>query len=132
MVMKLKKIAIVVVSCLLAVSGLYAGYRHMARQDMIRCTLEWDRLARFPDSEKHFSITTEGGPFTRAFRVYFSADPAVIEDWVDASPGLKDHEPERPEPKRRMFIIEPGGGAQYAEVEIDDKSNVVRVYVYWS
>jgi hypothetical protein len=79
-----------------------------------------------------FRITTKGGVFTRAFSASFTANPAVIKAWVSASPGLKDTNPEKPESWLRKFIIKPGGGAQYAEVEIDGRSNVVKVYVYWS
>lgn len=94
--MKPRKIAIV--ACLVVMAGLYAGYWHMARQDMIRCTLEWGRLAPFPAGAREFTITTEGCLFTRAFRASFKAKPNIIAAWIKASPASRIASLSHPKP----------------------------------
>jgi hypothetical protein len=70
--------------------------------------------------------------FTRAFRVTFTASQEEIARWVASSPGMRELAPEEIEPNKRKYVIEPGGGAAYAEAVIDDETNSVMVYVYWS
>ena len=91
------------------------------------CVLEWGRLAPFPESAEHLTVTIEGGMFTRAFRVTFVASQEEIARWLASSPGTKELTPQRVEPNTRKYVIEPGGGAAYAEVVIDDETNLVRV-----
>jgi hypothetical protein len=112
-------------------SGLGRG-RARDTDSAIDCVLEWGRLAPFPESAAGLTVTTEGGMFTRAFRVTFTASPEEIARWVASSPGLRELTPRRPKPNTRKYLIEPGGGAAYAEVVIDDEANRVIVYVYWS
>ncbi|EDY18645.1 hypothetical protein CfE428DRAFT_3682 [Chthoniobacter flavus Ellin428] len=77
-------------------------------------------------------ITTSGGPFTRAFRVTFTAPPADIERWLQQSPGTLDVHATSPSTGIRHFQIEPGEGAEWAEVTVDDTKHRVDIYVYWS
>jgi hypothetical protein len=98
----------------------------------IDCVLEWGRLAPFPESAEQLTVTTEGGMFTRGFRVTFVASQEDIFRWLASSAGTKELMPERIEPNTKKYVIEPGGGAAYAEVVIDDKTNLVSVYVSWS
>jgi hypothetical protein len=93
---------------------------------------EWARLAAYPETARDLRATTSGGPFTRAFRVSFSAPAADIEKWLKDSPGTREAEPTHPSPGKRHFAISPGGGAQHAEVVVDDVAGVVAIYVYWS
>jgi hypothetical protein len=102
------------------------------RSSAIDCTLTWGRLAPFPASAQQFTITTEGSAFTRAFRVTFIAPPGDIEQWLQQSPGTRDTVPTTPSPGVRHFKIPPGGGAQWAEVTVDDTNHRVSIYVYWS
>jgi hypothetical protein len=102
------------------------------RARMIKPVLEWGRLAPFPKTALDFTIVTEGNSFTRAFRAEFEAGPKAIATWIAASPGLRESEIERPSPDVRLFRIKPGGGATLAEVEINDRTGHVKVYVAWS
>jgi hypothetical protein len=101
---------------------------HSARE----CILEWGRLSPFPPSAQQLSINTEGGFFTRSFRVSFTAPPADIERWLQASPGTRETSPTTPSVGIRHFQIAPGGGANRAEVSVDDSTNLVLIYVSWS
>jgi hypothetical protein len=106
------------------------SYRN--RASAIHCTLTWGRLAAFPASAQQFSISIHGTTFTRAFRSSFIAAPADIEAWLQRSPGTRDALSTRPSPNVRHFEIAPGGGAQHAEVTVDDSQHCVSIYVYWS
>lgn len=98
----------------------------------IECTLEWARLAPFPASAEQLSITSHGNMFTREFRTSFIAAPAEIERWLKESPGIQEISPTTPSPGVRKFQIRPGGGAQRAEVSIDDARHQVFIHVSWS
>lgn len=102
------------------------------RASAIDCTLTWGRLAAFPASAQQFSITVHGSMFTRAFRASFIAPPADIEQWLQQSPGTREALPTTPSPGVRHFEIFPGGGAQHAEVTVDDTRHRVSIHVNWS
>ena len=102
------------------------------RQSAIDCTLEWGRLAPFPASAEQFSITTHGNMFSREFRASFIASPTEIERWLKESPGTRQAVPTTPFPGVRKFQIAPGGGAQFAEVSVDDAKHQVFIVVSWS
>jgi hypothetical protein len=112
--------------------GLFLVYGSWDRREMLRVTLLWGRLAPIPASARHLTITKEGSMFTRAFRASFSAPVSDIEQWLGESPGTREAAPERHSPTTRRFLIKPGGGAQWAEVTVDDTLGEVRIYVYWS
>lgn len=126
---RLRLLAIAGVVCFV---GLVVAYRIWDRQEMLRVTLIWGRLAPLPVTARDFTIIKEGSMFTRAFRASFTAPVADVERWLRESPGTRDVTPERLSSTTRRFLIWPGGGAQHAEVTIDDGSGVVRIYVYWS
>jgi hypothetical protein len=102
------------------------------RESAIECTLEWGRRAPFPPSAKELSITIHGNAFTREFRTSFTAPQAEIERWLKESPGIRETSPTAPSPGIRNFQVRPGGGAQHAEVSIDDATNRVMIAVSWS
>ena len=102
------------------------------RASAIDCTLTWGRLAPFPASAQSFTISTTGNMFTRGFRSSFTAPAADIEQWLQQSPGTRGIQPSSPSPGIRHFEIAPGGGAQFAEVTVDDTNHHVSIYVYWS
>ena len=102
------------------------------RQSAIDCTLIWGRLEAFPPSAQQFKIGAQGTMFTRAFRVSFIASPADIGQWLQRSPGTREAIPTTPSPGVRHFEIAPGGGAQHAEVTVDDTQHHVSICVYWS
>jgi hypothetical protein len=102
------------------------------RSSAMECVLTWGRFAPFPASARHVSFSTEGSMFTRGFRVTFTAPPAEIESWLQQSPGTHEATPETLSPRVRHFEITPGGGAEHAEVTVDDTDHEVSIYVYWS
>lgn len=110
----------------------YLAHRRRAERQHLEIPKLWARLAPYPGSARELKATTEGSLFTRAFRVSFSAPAADIERWLKDSPGTREATPEHPTPGVRHFAIKPGGGAQHAEVTVDDASGTVRIYVYWS
>ena len=102
------------------------------RQEMMTVTLEWGRLAPFPSTARDLSVRTTGNLFTRGFESSFVAPPADIARWIDASPGLRETEPDLSSAGVRRYRVKPGGGAQFAEIRIDDTTNTVHIRVYWS
>jgi hypothetical protein len=98
----------------------------------IRCTLEWGRLAPLPGSASEFTMMTGGSMFTREFRASFAAPAGDIERWLEESPGTRAARDTTPSAGVRHFEIAPGGGAQHAEVNVDDLRHRVSIYVYWS
>ncbi len=102
------------------------------RASAIHCTLTWGRLAAFPASARDFTISATGNMFTRGFRSSFTAPAADIEQWLRDSPGTRSVQPSSPTPGIRRFGIVPGGGAQHAEVRVDDTKRLVSIYAYWS
>jgi hypothetical protein len=100
--------------------------------EIVEVTLEWGRLAPFPDGIENLSVQTEGNLFTRSFRVSFTSTNEEIKKWVTESPGLADAKIEVMEDGKQRYVITPGGGANYAEVIIDFESSMVQVYVSWS
>lgn len=104
----------------------------IAKKSMVECTIEWGRLAGFPDSKSDFIINTEGSSFTRSFRCSFYLPKNDLDEWIRKSPGLKDAEIETVDPTKQKYIIKPGGGAGYAEAIIDSKKCFVQIYVSWS
>jgi hypothetical protein len=135
-----KRVLILLLGVLaLAIGGIaWLGYSWFSpdsarnRASAIDCILTWGRLAPFPISAQQFSITTHGTMFTRAFSASFIAPAADIEQWLQQSPGTREVVPTTPTPCVRHFQIAPGGGAQHAEVTVDDTKHQVSIYVYWS
>ena len=109
--------------------GVY--YFYVRPQQMVKVTLEWGRLAPFPDEIDDFKIQTEGSMFTRSFRATFKCNPKTIHEWVKSSPGLQDAQVEI-KGAIKHYEIKPGGGANSATVDIDTKTDAVKVYVCWS
>jgi hypothetical protein len=107
--------------------------RNTAKQnEMEQITLEWARLAPFPQKAKNFNIYTEGSAFTRTFKGSFNCSEDEMESWVELSPGLQDAEIEDMSDTIKKYIISPGGGANYAEVVIDYAIGSVEFKVSWS
>ena len=127
-----KRLQILGIAGVISIVGLFFAYRAWDRHEMLRVTLIWGRLAPLPASAQDFTISKEGTMFTRAFRASFAAPTADIARWLRNSPGTRDLTPEKPSPTTRRFLISPGGGAQHAEVTVDDSSGIVSIYVYWS
>ena len=95
-------------------------------------TREWGRLDPLPPSAQQLTITTHGSIFTSEFRTSFVAPPEDIEAWLENSPGTREAVMTRLSPGVRHFKITPGGGAEFAEVIVDDSIHRVSIRVYWS
>ncbi len=129
----MKKRNIIIISLVFAaIISTVIIYQYINRSNMIDCVVTWGRFAEFPTEIQDFKIKTEGGMFTRAFRASFSASPEIISEWLFASPGISDSEKEIISPNRIRYLIKPGGGAQHAEVDVDQEKCIVKIYVYWS
>jgi hypothetical protein len=122
----------VAAALLLAGAATLVALAYPRQSEMLPVLLNWGQLAPIPASAQNFAISRQGGMFTRAFRASFSAPTGDIEQSLRDSPGTRDIVPERPAPTTRHYLITPGGGAQHAEVNVDDGSGSVSIYVYWS
>jgi len=102
------------------------------RASALKTTREWARLAPYPKSAHRFDIEIKGSMFTREFTVLFEGSPEDIKNWIKASPGTKDTTPINNADGSVCYKIEPGGGAQFAELTLDSNGKVVRIHTYWS
>lgn len=97
-------------------------------------TWNWARLPASPAKAQGFKLTTEGGMFTRGFRVTFFGEPADIDAWVKSCPGVSDPKcvkEELPGGGTR-YSYPAGGGAMYAEIVHFPNRGTVEIYTYWS
>ena len=96
----------------------------------LETTLEWGHLAPLPTSAQQVVINTDGSMFTREFRISFVASAKDIDVWLRESAGTSKAIVTRPSPGVRNFQIIPGGGAEFAEVTVDDTVHSVYIHVY--
>ncbi|WP_435020913.1 hypothetical protein TA3x_002088 [Tundrisphaera sp. TA3] len=114
---------------------LFSPHSSRNRASAIRRTLEWGRLEPFPASARDLKIVTEGSMFTRSFRTSFVAPVADVERWLRQSPGTRDDARASTGTGFRRFQIQPGGGANHAELTVvpdNDAEQRVSIYVSWS
>jgi len=97
----------------------------------LEATKEWAQLNEFPETAKNLNVKTQGSMFTREFTVEFDAPIADIEKWLRDSPGPKNVTPTT-NGSIRHYDIDPGGGAQHAELELDESTGHVKINTYWS
>jgi hypothetical protein len=98
----------------------------------IETSRQWARLDPFPASATQIEVDTKGGMFTREFIVTFTSPLADINAWLAVSPGTAGAMPDMALNGVRVYQITPGGGAQFAEVKVDDKAEKVTIHTYWS
>ncbi|TWT29205.1 hypothetical protein KOR42_55460 [Thalassoglobus neptunius] len=94
-------------------------------------TKEWAQLNEFPVTATNLTVETQGNMFTREFTVEFDAPLADIENWLRKSPGTNSVTPTT-DGDVRHYDIDPGGGAQHAELELDESQGHVKIHTYWS
>jgi hypothetical protein len=99
------------------------------QEEMMALVLEWGRLSSFPANASQVFVETEGNSFTRSFHASFVAPREDIQTWIKDSPELNETTPEELSDNKLQYIIEPGGGANRAEVTIDYGLNEVKIYV---
>lgn len=95
---------------------------------------DWARLPALPAEAQGFKLTTEGGTFTRGFRMSFFGDPAVIAAWVKTCPGVSDPKREQEELDGGgiRYSYPAGGGAMHAGLIHFPERGTVEIYTYWS
>jgi hypothetical protein len=111
-----------------------AGYLYLQNanyRSALDTTKQWARLSDFPSSATNVRVKTSGSMFTREFTVTFRAPLEDIDSWLQESPGTAESTP-KADGSIRRFTIKPGGGAQHAELEVDDDAGLVRINVWWS
>ncbi|MCK5475854.1 MAG: hypothetical protein KAI71_04715 [Candidatus Pacebacteria bacterium] len=101
------------------------------QKDIVRITQEWANLSSFPENAKITSVKKTGSIFTRGFRVKFTAPEKDIRKWLHDSPSTSLITPEKNGDVEKYFI-KSAGGAQFAEIIYNTKTNEVYVRVYWS
>jgi hypothetical protein len=91
------------------------GYPYFTEKSAQETTLTWARLNAFPQEKESFTITTEGGMFTRAFHVAFFGEPAAVAAWLQSCPGIVDPKTIKTEsPDGSVtFDIPAGGGRRW-------------------
>ena len=98
----------------------------------IESTLLWARLEPLPVSATEIDLVVNGSSFTREFQLTFVAEKEDIEKWLLISDGTEDFALTSSKNRTQHFQIEPGGGAQFAELTVDWEINQVIVRTYWS
>ncbi len=105
-------------------------------KEAIDTALAWCRLDPLPASAEGIEVNVEGSAFTRSFEITFSAPMAEIDAWLARSLGTRSLPPETQSAGVETYVIEPGQGAQYAEVRIEriagQPNGQVRIRTYWS
>jgi hypothetical protein len=108
------------------------NHNPVKQEEMLSLTLEWGRLAPLPDSKTEFNIGTTGSMFSRSFSASFVLPGEDLNSWIADSPGLQDAQTEKISENVTKFVINPGGDAGYAEVEVNYDEGLVKTYVSWS
>ena len=102
------------------------------RESAFATVYEWARLSPIPNSSTNVSISAGGTMFSRAFTLEFDAPKADISSWLSNSPGTIGVTPTTTPKGEAHYQIDPGGGAQKAELFVSPDGTHVRVYTYWS
>jgi len=114
---------------IIAFSVLY--YKQHDQKEIIRVTQEWANLLPFPENAIIISIEKRGSAFSREFQVKFTAPEKEIRKWLSVSPGTSSITPEVNDGVEK-YSVRPAGGAQFAEVIFNTKTNEIFIRVYWS
>lgn len=124
----------IVAACLVLGSLILIGHLYFQYTDYhngIAASKEWARLDEFPSSAKIIDVVKLGNVFTRGTEVTFTAPLDDIDRWLKHSPGTAGVLPTQ-SGTIRHYAIEAGGGAVFAELEVNIATQTVRIYAYWS
>lgn len=116
---------------LIAATYGYMNRRSAHDRDAIHTIRAWARLVELPATARDIRVQTSGSPFTRDFTVTFVAAREDVEAWLHQSPGTTGLTP-RTEGSIQKYDIQPGGGAQHADLEFDPHTGAVKIRAYWS
>ena len=117
----------------IALAG-FLGYQLFSGRDAESAVREWGRLAPFPRTARDVTIKVGGSMFTRSFTGFFRDQTENIQSWLETSPGASHCEIAKIM-QGASCVLQPGGGAQHAEVAVIRMSRgdrMVIFYVYWS
>ena len=104
---------------------------HLRDADAIATAFMWARLAPLPAAAHDRHVQVRGSVFTREFIITFIAPPETIQGWISASPGPASA-PRVISGTVTTYKIVPGGGAEFAQVQVDRESGKVIIRTYWS
>ncbi len=100
--------------------------------DAMETIYAWARLSRIPKTSSNISIKASGSRFTREFVLEFDAPKSDISSWVGTCPGLLNAVRSIAPNGDVHFQIQPGAGAQFAELTILRNGSHILVRTYWS
>jgi hypothetical protein len=106
-------------------------FHRASRASAIETAQVWARLDGYPVDQDKLEVQTQGNMFTRGFTIRFTSTAEAINAWLERSPGTAGVQPKTTR-TRRIYSIQPGGGAMFAEVTVDDQTGQVSVHTYWS
>ena len=101
------------------------------KQSAIDTSIEWARLAPLPVPTRDVAVEILGSPFTREFRLSFHLSETQLEQWLSDCEGISDAEIFL-KGEVTTYSIRPGGGAQFAEVHVNQSTGEVVVRTWWS
>jgi len=104
---------------------------HISNADAIAAASTWARIAPLPSSAHDRHVEVKGSMFTREFVITFTAPPNDVHQWLRASPGTSSAK-QSTSGATTIYPITPGGGAQFAEVRVNESSGDVTIRTYWS
>jgi hypothetical protein len=115
-------VKVVSITCVLLLIG-YGGLIQMNERSGMHCVELWAGVSPVPAGATEVRLTPGGNMFTRSFLLEFDASNEVVRRWLESSPGTADlatDEVLRQVMRERAanFRLEPGEGAQWAEVTL--------------
>ncbi len=108
------------------------GCEDFSNAQGLKITREWARLAPYPEGVRRFNVRVTGSMFTRQFKVDFELPRPEIDAWLAACPGIQDAKVDQRGRGLKHYEIKPGGGAQHAEMTVNEEKCTVSINVYWS
>ncbi|MEM9806287.1 MAG: hypothetical protein AAF959_13490 [Cyanobacteria bacterium P01_D01_bin.56] len=102
----------------------------LMQEHMAEVAWQWGNFAPIPPSAQGFQIVTSGSSFSRTFSGSFAAEQAVLERWIQDSPGLNFDEGAQLESGHIRYTIETKNG--FGSVELDPTNNIIYFQVSWS
>lgn len=102
----------------------------MSKGNAIQTAIQWCRLASLPEKRSGDKITVNGDAANREIEITFRADPASVQAWVQASPGLQDAEGDFSDPRFTFFVTPDQAAA--CTVQIDLSTGEVLIRANWA
>lgn len=127
-------LALLIFFILFIASGwmLFSDNSPINRRSAIKTTQEWPRLAPFPSSARNITVESKGSAFSREFRITFTSNEEDIRTWLKESPGTTAAVSKSEADGTTLFRINPGSGAQFAEVILSKDRKTVGIRTYWN